>query len=67
MKQWLHGGNLEATSQISVIQQKHLSGSGGFDLQNIWVIFRRCVNRSLHVFESSVDRDLVNLWDPYKC
>lgn len=50
------GGNPQ---QVNVTQQKHL-GSEGFDLQNTWVIFRRCVNRSLNVFESSVDTELVN-------
>lgn len=36
------------------------SVSEGSDPQNTWVIFRRYVNRSLNVFESSVDIDLVN-------
>lgn len=56
-----HGGSLEPSSAGKCYSAETFkSGSKGFDVQNTWVIFRRCVNRSLNVFESSADIDLIN-------
>lgn len=58
MKQWLMGTAWRPPSAGKRYSAETFKSGSDLDVQNTWVIFRKCVNRNLNVFESSADVDL---------